>query len=85
MTLYEIATQLCRLKECNDFPIKYKRDVERMIHALNQINTYTITHDINIYPEPDEEALKMSDKLTDQLKKYRGWHGNDNEEEDHDR
>ena len=39
MTLYEIATQLCRLKECSDFPLKYKTDVERLIHALNVMAT----------------------------------------------
>lgn len=55
MTLYDIAIQLCRLKECNDFPLKYKTEVERMIHALNQINAYIITHDVNIYPEDEEE------------------------------
>lgn len=36
MRLEEVAVQLCRLKECGDFPIKYKHDVERCIHCINK-------------------------------------------------
>ena len=40
MTLQDIAQQMCRMKECEEFPLKWKTDVERMIHALNYTRDY---------------------------------------------
>ena len=37
MNLNEIIIQLCRLKECEDIPIKYKADLQEIVHSLNYI------------------------------------------------
>ena len=39
MNLNEIIVQLCRLKECDDIPLKYKSVPQEIIHSLNYIHS----------------------------------------------